>query len=479
MSNGTLNRIVPTLLIADRAALAALVGYSNGEIVSTISPPATWRFRVTLASSPDPRREVRAGDDSGTWFRHLAIGEPGGNTIPEWYINADLGSDDNPSGSDDNPLASIQEMLYRLGQQPIDGYSPFLSDVGGIVYVYLNGTFFDPLTIDVSFVNDGGLAFVGNRTVLTSHTISAVTPWNSATGVIGSYTVSGTALSTNAAGKFMRISGGARQGNKAPIAKVITGGVGGSFRANWADQATNGGVIEPQVGDPVDIIYCTVIAADIRIRSGVAGTNGGTVYFEACELGIVGQNHSVVVESGQASFTACVVHGLDFYEGVVSGLLNTCLVNECRSYSFVDAAGTTFKSIGGTPLSARGGGIIRVSTRCLVQGGGISVGHVQEGPGHIRCLSPIACADYTPSAALVMAGSSIVLDDVLTARDAAPAPLAVQVMSGGQFFYASTKAPVIVGTNPTNDYKIGGTFKAKGAIPYFEVLNGAVVAVNQ
>jgi len=494
MSNGTLNRAVPRIALADRAALTAyeVDPSQTGLVVTTALPPATWRLTPGpgLQAPLDPRKYVYAftaaplgPGDNGVWVRDLSIGEPGANSRGEWWVNPTLGiaSDDNYSGADDFQLASIQEVLYRIGSQAIDGQDPTLinQNGSGIIYVYLGGSFNEPLTIDLKFTNDGAIAFVGNRTVVTSHTISAVTAWNTTTGVIGSYTVSGTALSAGAAGKFARINAGARQGNKGPVAKVITAGVGGVFRANFADQASNGAVIEPQVGDTIDIITYTAIAADIRIRSQVAGTNGGSVYFEACELGIAGQDHSVVVESGQANFTACVVHGLDFYEGVVYGGLNTCMVNECRSYGFVEATGSTFGTVGGANLNARGRGIFKVSSRCLLQGGGMIAGHISEGPGHIRCTSPVACADYIASAALVFPGSTIVLDEVLTARDSASAPLAVQIMAGGQFFYATGKVPVIVGTTPTNDYKVGGTLKAKAAIPYFEVLNGAVVAINQ
>jgi hypothetical protein len=492
MSNGTLNRVVPTVLLADRAALASLaVSFEQGGMtVATTLPPAVWRLSAgpVFTGPLDPRKHVNAftaapldPGDNGVWVRDLTIGEPGAASRSNWFVNTIIGNDDNASGADDFQLASIQEVLYRIGDQPIDGQDPTLihDNGSGIVYVYIGGSFTEPLTVDLKFTNDGSIAFVGGRTVVTSHTISAVTAWNDATGVIGSYTVSGTALASGAAGKFARINAGPRVGNKGPISKVITPGVGGVFRANFADQATNGAVLEPQVGDTIDVITYTPIAADIRIRSSVSGTNGGTVYFEACELGIPGQDHSVVVESGQASFTACTLHGLDFYEAVTDGLLNTCMLNECRSYGFVQASGCTFGTVGGANLSARGRGIFTVQTRCLVQGGGLTAGHATEGPGHIRCAAPVACADYIGSAAMVFPGSTIVLSDVLTARNSAVAPVGIQVMSGGQFLYATGKAPVIVGTNPTTDYKVGGTLKAKAAIPYFEVLNGAVVAINQ
>ena len=457
-------------VVGSTTVLSSLVGYADGALISTATPPALWRLaRGYVQIVATPRLAVSAAG-GGAWIRDVASGAPGASNVAAWYVNTATGNDDNDGLTALTSLASIQEFLYRLGSQPIDGY------VVGIAYVYVAGDTAAPLTIDVKFSNDGGLAFVGTKTnLLTGQTISAVTAWNTTTGVVGSYTLTGAPVLTSHVGHFVRINAGARLGFKAPIAKAISAGV---FRASWADQ-NDGSAIEPVVADTLDVYRVNAIAADIRIAGGPAGTAGGTIYFQDLDLGTPGSDHSVVVSSGQVSFVACVVHGLDFYEGVTSATLSLCYVVECRSYGFAEAMACTFASVGGSALAARGRGIFRVSSRCLIQGGGLTAGHALEGPGHLRCSAPAACVDYPSSALLVFPGATAVLDDVLTARDAASAPLAVQVMAGGGVFYASGKAPVIVGTAPTGDYKVGGTAKAKAAIPYFETTNGAAVVVNQ
>ncbi len=365
---------------------------------------------------------------------------------------------------------SITEVLCRLGKQAIDGYGV------GTVVVYLDGDFIGPLTIDVKLKNDGVLAFVGTRTVISSHTITAVTPFNTATGVVGSYTLSGAPDLTGLIGKFVRINAGPRLGNKTSIVKALSAGV---FRGTWADQAADGAAVEPVVGDTVDIYSVSKIVGDVRINSSPSGTNGGTVVFQDVELGTPGADHSVVVSGRQVTFIACRIYGLDVYEGVSLATLNVCHVTECRSYGFVNCQGSAFATVGGTNLSARGRGIVEVSTRCLVQGGGMTAGHATEGPGHLRLGAPVACVDYAAPGLVVFPGATAQLDDTLTLRDSASSGLGVQVKSGGQVFYATGKPIVIVGTTPTNDYSVGGSLKAKAVIPYVEATNRAAVVVNQ
>ena len=475
--------------LADLAAYVPAESIIGTEVI-TERPPARWSLYTAIYQITDPRRQVFAytdptdlslsPGDNGIWIRDVITGAPGAASVSEWWIDPTnpLADDDNPNPADDFTLATMSELLCRLGKQPIDGNDAVLiaNNGSGIVYVHVQSTMPSPGTIDLNFINDGAIAFIGPRNVVATATISASTPWNDTTGVVGSYTLTGAPNLTGHVGHFVRVSSGPRLGWKAPIAKALSAS---SFRGSFADQAANGASVEPVVGDTVELYTVPTLTGDLRISSGVPGTNGGTIYFEAVELGVTGQSHSVVVASGQASFTACALHGLDFYTGCDEGLLNACYVVECRSYGFVEAAGCTFATVGGTNLSARGRGVIRISARCLIQGGGISAGHTLEGPGDIRCNAPVASCDYIGSAAQVFPASSIVLDEVLTARDAAGAPQGVLVNSGGQFFYASGKAPVIVGTTPTNDYRIGGTLKAKAAVPYFETANAAVVAVNQ
>lgn len=489
MSNGTLNRVAPVLQLPDRAALAALdVAAIDNATVETRQPPAIWRLSKNFYfnTTPDPARYQVAYDpnnagDNGYWIRDLEAGEPAGASRPDQYVNSAsvIASDDNYSGQDDFVLSTMMEAVYRIGKQPVDGYDIYLTQVNGsgIIYVYIasdvSGSSF---TIDLKMINDGTVAFIGAKTVISTHTITSVTPYNTTTGVVGSYTLSGAPVLTPNLGKFVRINAGPRLGWKASISKTPGAGV---FQGTWSDQGSNGAAVEPQVGDAVEIYSIPQIRGDMRINCGPSGTNGGTIIFQDLEMGVPGSDHSVIVSGGQVYFIGCQLYGLDFYEGVSYGLVNTCHVTECRSYGFVECAGSTFATGGGANLAARGRGIVHVSSRCLMQDGGMTAGHPTEGPGHIRCDANIAVANYITPGVIVYPGSSVTLSEVATIYQSNGSPLAVQVFSGGQMFYATGKAPVITGTAPTGDYKVGGTAKAEAAIPYLEALNGAVVAINQ
>lgn len=468
--------------VTDLAALS-VSGYDNGAVVTTGAPNATWRLNRAFVGVVlnDPLRYVYAHfsgaegpGDNGVWVRDIDAGEAGADNQDIWTVNpSGIGASDSNASS--GTLASINEVLNRIGKQPIDG-----SQVGTATINLSADDITENLTIDVKFANDGALAIVGTKTVISTHTITAVTPYNSTTGVIGQYTISGAPDLSTRVGKFVRISSGPRLGNKTPIAKAISAGV---FRGNWADQDT-GAVIEPQVGDAVELYSITRIMGDVRINSSASGTGGGIVYFQDCEIGTSGSSHSVIVSSGQATFIACRLYGLDFYRECSIGALTVCHVTECRSYGFVFSQASTFASASGTALSARGGGVVNISTRSLIQGGGgmgaLFAGHVSEGPGHVLCSSALAIVDYDVPAIQTSPGSTVRADEVITLRDAASGNFGIVLASGSGFYYATGKPPVIVGTvPPTSDYKVGGTNKAKAAIPYFEVLNGACAVINQ
>lgn len=413
--------------------------------------------RYYAGPTTDTRRvRVVAG---GTWIRDVALGAPGFQSTPTVYVDSATGNDDADGLTQQTSIATRKELLYRIGSvTPVDGNdSALIAENGiGVMYAYFTGDQANTTeTVSASFVNDGGVAFVGTRSVLAQYTITAVTAYNTSTGVVGAYTLSG-APNITALGyinKLIRINAGVRQGNKGTIAAYLGSGV---VLVRFADQDV-GAAIEPQVGDTVDVYDVPRFCADLRLASGPSGQGGGSVFFEAMQIGVTGANHSIAATSGQTNFIGCQVHSIDVYKGAVGVLLNCCGVYEARSLSKLRVTGSTFYSAGGANLNARSGGIIEIDSPILIYGGGLSAGHATEGPGDVTAATPFAVVNYPATALTVSAGSTVVLNDYMTIRDSNGASAGISVDNGGSVMYASGKAPIIAGTAPTPNFNIGGT----------------------
>jgi len=285
-------------------------------------------------------------------------------------------------------------------------------------------------------------------------------------------------------GLMIRIASGPRVGWKATIAHDLGSGV---FQANWCNQF-DGSVVEPVVGDAIEIYLTTKIGGDIRIvgsGSTSSFTAGGTTTFQDVTLGVAGQSHTVTVSgTAQAMFYACTLRGFDVYEGCSYVNLTACYTLDMRSYGYVDLFGCTHTSAGGTAVSARARGIVHVSTRCLVNAGSCEAGHPIEGPGTIITDATIAVVNYGAADAVrVYPGSQVILNAILFVRVSTGQGVGIRVFSGGSIHYTVGLPPVSLPSSgagaPLHDLVVGGATTALGSLPYFNAANGACVVVYQ
>lgn len=466
------------------AALSAssMTGVASGTALYTAYPRAAcWTLDSAATDVPNGLSIVTCAT-GGVFRRDVVRGCPGANTVATWYIST--AGDNNADGLTSlTPVRDIEEVLYRIGKQPIDGA------VVGTVYVYLiAGNFNDGrlYTFDPVYVNDGALAIVGTKTVVATGTLATVTPWVEASSVVGSYGLTGAPNLTSLGyvGLMIRVASGPRAGWKATIAHDLGSGV---FQANWCDQS-DGSVVEPIVGDSIEVYSTTKIGGDVRIvgsGSTSSATGGGTTTFEDVTLGVAGQQHTVTVSgTAQATFYACTLRGFDVYEGCSYVNLTACYTLDMRSYGYTDLFGCTHTSAGGTAVSARARGIMHVSTRCLINAGSLEAGHHIEGPGTIIAEAPLAVINYgSLDAVRAYPGSQIVLNAILFVRVSTGQGVGYRVFSGGSIYYTVGLPPVSLPSSgagsPLHDLVIGGTTVALSALPSFNSANGACVVVYQ
>jgi hypothetical protein len=456
----------PRAQVASTTALAALKGIADGAIVATAHPRAAlWRRDRTSTLTADGLA-VLAAADTGYWVRDLVAGAPGAAAVAAWYVDTGAGDNSAAGTAAETPVRDVEEVLYRIGQQPVGaGGSTTLINITG-------DTPARAIEINVNLVDNGILAFVGTKTVLdATHTISAHTDWAPATGVIGSYTLSGAPNLTNSGwvGKFCRINAGARTGWKSPIVKDLGSGV---FRGNFGQQSDYSAV-EPVNADPVSIYSPSKFGGNVTVRA----KGLGTVFFQDLDIGVVGADHSTICTEGQVVFLACTVRGLDAYQGTVIVTVALCQVIECRAYGYIQAHASSFSSVGGATLAARRSGVISIATRCLAVGT-VIVGHGTEGRGQLIVSAPLGIADYNGDGLIVWPASLVTATDVVFLRDKASVSAnGFHILAGGGFYYSTGKLPVAAGTAPTVEVLLASTSKALTDLPL--ALNGASFQVNQ
>lgn len=382
---------------------------------------------------------------------------PGAQNVPAWYVDTNAGSDAASGIDPAAPLATIAEVLRRIGPQPVTG----------AVVVTITGDTIGPLDIAARVERGGALYFQGERAVLSSHTLTAVTAYNASTGVLGAYTLSGSP--DLAAAPFVRLA--ASHGTTSPIVSDLGGH---AFRGLWIDGWNTWGQVEPSNGAAVDLYRVPKVTGDVTISV----TGFGYVGIVDLEIGTAGANHSCRVLSGGATFASARVHALDLYRPTWEGQIVGCNVTEFRSYGAADVYASAFGTVGGTPLAARGRGVVQIQSASLVTGGTIEAGNANEGPGDLVLLDTLFHDAYTNQAAAVFYGSTLRTVGRYVTRAGSTQAAGVIVYGGGALRYASGLAPTFNGSAPSTAYKVGGTSKATGAIPYIEAANGAAVVVD-
>jgi len=397
-----------------------------------------------------------AATPSGIWIRDIAAGAPGACEVLNWYVSSSVGNDNNDGLTNITALASIEELQYRIGNQPIDG------NTVGIVFVNLLSDFNDgrQYSFNFNFIHDGGIAFIGQKNIQATHIISSVTQWDEITGVIGAYTLTGSPNLSSNVGMFARISASANSsaiGRKTLIVRTPSTGV---FNGNFIDQSTTL-VAEPIVGDTIQIYTLTKLGGNIVINSNpVVFNSGGGIYFQDVDMGIVGSNHSVTIGSGSVSCIACILRGCDVQPGVNQLSLTVCATYDLRAYSFLTLYGTIMQSGGGALLDVRNNATANSYTRSWVYGNTFSIGNASDGGGMFCAVGPFVVSHVNSvnnNAIIVFNRSNLVIGSKFLIIESPSLTNGFYVRPGGGIYYPSATTPIFSGTLPTNKFKIGST----------------------
>lgn len=429
-----------------------------------VTNQGSWYYMPADTGTPDASTCV-AAVGGGNWIRGIE-GFPGAHTVGSWFVDSILGdnANDGLAAGAGRAVKNCAEIVRRIAKQVIDGIVVLVSVVGDDTAAQ---------TFTFYLANNAFIAFTGTRTVLNTYVLSAATAWNEATGVVGSYTLTG-APNITALGylnKLARVNGGARDGVKAGIANDLGSGV---FNANFGDQSIYD-VTEPQVGDSLQVYSVPKLGGDVQIS--VFGE--GILFLEALDIGTIGASHGSGVHAGTVQFIGCVLRGIDAFQGADEVTLDVCLTLDAHSYTQMDVWACTHGSVGGSGLSSRGGTTVWVGTRILLVGSQLNVGHPQNGPGDIRADGTIAILSMNSgSGTTITHRSSIVTNSYFFERNCAGTP-GIVVDPGGAFYYTSGKLPAFTGaTTPAVNLSIGRTSKAAGALPFIEPANNAAVVVK-
>lgn len=475
---GSVKSNPPAGFIASVLNLPTTVGYSDGQLI-TVKAPRAMVLRYSESEytaqsgglSPDNLRTFAGALAGSMWIRDVDLGMPGATDFLNWYVDSVAGNDNNDGVTALTPVKHIEEVLYRLGKQPIGNISPTINLAGD----FSAGS---KLLIAPYLTNDQQIYFVGTKTVLATYTVTTVA-WNEASGIPGNYTLSGapnlTALGY--VGKFIRVNGGPRDGWKATIASTTGSGV---FIGNWAD-VNNLVAVEPVTGDTVQVYDTTKLPDTVIAPTGETDfTGNAAIYFFNCQLGTVGGNHVVSVCGGNVYFIGCEINGFDVLSGTSYCELAGSRTRDFHTYGFVSAYAHTFSTNGGVGIGARPGGSVHIDARCLVQGTSVETGNVAEGPGSIICNAPLffnGSGAGNSDVLFVYPESVFIAYDYLASYNGTGSGTTYRIFSGGALYYNGSKKPAATGTTPTNFAIIGGTTKLAITIPYIEITNNATMVV--
>lgn len=455
---GAIPFATPALLSASstntlQAGALAWVTYQGG-----------WRYQPTSTATPDGKTVV-AASNGGNWIRESG-GFPGASRFTQWET-ASTGNDANDcrATGPTHACATIAEILRRIAKQPIDSTN---------VHIHLGSNDTSNTEIDVVTENGYTLNVDGDKTTVATYVISAVTNW--ASGTIGTATLTGAPNLTTlgyTGVMFARIAAGTRAGNFTPIGKDLGSG---QFRHTMVDINSFGGVNPVATTDSFIVYSLTKLGGDVRISN----TGYGYIQFNDLDIGTIGASHSTFAMVGAPWFVGCNIRGFDVYPGVWQGLIVGSATFDHRIYGLENIWSSTMNTVGGAPLSVRQAGAAQVYSRSLVQGAGVSVGNDYDGPGHLIVADWLAIADYSSGAGItVYPGSNMLIKYNVWLTATAAAATGIVVYGGGGIRYDTGFAPSLLGTVPTTAYTIGGLAKIVGLIPFFDVLSGGGVTINQ
>lgn len=438
-------------LTQDPATLASSGGgLPDGSVVTTSAPRAgRWTLARNYAVAPDGIRAV-AAVGGGAWVRDLAAGAPGANFVPAWFVNQAAGDNLADGFTSGTAVEDLEEVMARLGQQPIDDTYAY---PGVVVTVAAGYSRTSKVVLSPRIERGGYLTVQGVADVVASGTLSSHTAWAPGSGTVGSYTAAGFTPGSHV-GAFVRTG----LGLTSPIAKAS----GASFRGLFCDQ-TNFVSAEPTNADTLDVLSLPSVDADVVLTP----SGDGFLFVQGFDLGAVA-NHSVTIVSGNVAFLGCVIRGLDAQRSAAACNVIGSYTLDCRCHGTSMLIGASVHaSGGGAILAADNGGLIQILDLTLAEGT-VQAGRSEQDGGNIIVVggTALAIADYLGAGVLVRQGGQFDAYDTVFLLDAVAGAYGYQVLNGGAVYYVAGKLPVFYGTAPAGTgYRLGGADVAANALP--------------
>ena len=421
---------------------------------ATTTYQGRWDYRIDSLIAPDGKTVVAATGQPGNWHRE-PNGTPGANLEPSWYINTATGDDTASGVVVSAPLASVAEVMRRIGRQPIMQN----------VTVTMVGSDAGALAIDIYIETGVTFTIQGTRTVILSDVIASHTAWSPSTAVVGDATFTTT---TGSLAAYVGVSMVQLHSTPTQISPVVKDLATGKFMALFCNTAAAGAQVDP--GN---------VACDVYTINGFAGNvtvhvrGGGYMQFIDMNLASAGTNHTRV-SLGGAIFQGCLVHGLIVTRGVhdvqvIGGeVFDAVVMGRAQSFAAVWAFGAA------TALTIQGNsGLVQVQTISMSFGGTLNIGSGTDGTGVMQTNAGFAVADAAVAVGVqVWPGSMLRCGDYFFLRKAVAVTVGFIVMNGARIHYTGGKLIAAGGTVPTGFATVVGTAKASGALPYVEAVVG-------
>jgi hypothetical protein len=300
--------------VANTSALGVVddTAIDNGSVVSMLSVKNLWFLDKNSTLSTDGITVIATNSGTGRWIRmiqsHLSWRKQAA-----WYIDQASGDDENDGSTAGTALASHEEFQRRVADedQPIDVdmVVTFTSDYTGDI----------ENTVSVSQVTQyGSITYQGQRTVIFSGTVTAVTPWATGT-TAGTFSDSALATSFTSSGGLNKLcvltsgtnSGAASWLTRETVAKTIR--YSGFFSDSTFAQS------DPDMGDSYEVVSLTEITGKITQVG-----DGFTTFKNISLQPTGGFDAQIQIYGGYVAFTYCDIEitssgGMQFSAGGTFG----------------------------------------------------------------------------------------------------------------------------------------------------------------
>jgi len=462
--------------LADIAALQAV--NTTGLVNATSRYIATVRDIYVLDSGSSAAaldtRIIVPTVGPGRWYRQQ-VSNPEWAQNFTWYIDPVGGNDENKGDALVVPIKTWAEWLMRIGRNQISSNMTIniLSAVPTSDQIRIT---------QVRLTKDVEMYIVGQRTVLTNTTISAVTDINRTTGQVTN--IDATTLVGGWApyvGKIIRITSGARAGAWAVVSSNL-GGVNNTAETSvfftLATPFATPVKVTPVIGDPIEIVDVLSVGDWPNIDIGPGSAYAGRISFSDFSFpkftSVVGQT----VRSGSVRFTRCVIAYAQAsgtsslnYVGcwIGGGNWDDASIMRLRG-GVVDGKATNLGTLASSGMRTQE--LVLGDDVLFVDGASVDFGDGQGQVGSIAAKRASSAGGFFLRCAF---GGAI----DLTAGIIYGATLGVgiRVDAGGFVLYAAANLPTMTTVGVNVDFK-GGVTKTWAQLPFINVANNATFVLN-